>query len=205
MEQNPELINQADAAVLRGVTRQRIEQLIKAGRLTPVKVTLFGREKLCLNKNEVLALQDGRRGRPRLTSNQLRERAARHGFLEAQEVTYHQPIRDYKVTIPAVVIKSGEKRVKIQFSDSFNRQVSAWVKPEQLAVRLAGDGREHRQEQERVRREAEMKKMEKEQEEQERIAREVVVMEEDITATEEQTTTEKQTAQEEQTAQEQTA
>lgn len=57
-------ISQADAARLRGVSRQAIAKLIKAGRLTGL--TVGGH--VFVNREEVLAFEPRRAGRPKGTT-----------------------------------------------------------------------------------------------------------------------------------------
>lgn len=133
--ENRELISQADAARLRGVSRQRIEQLIKSGRLTPIQDLKYGRSdkrKIMLDREEVLNLQDGNRGRPKLSDTEKRERAFRHGFFVGQNVTYKSHVRDYSIAVEAVIVKSGQKRIKIEFEDATGQRVQSWVRPEDI-------------------------------------------------------------------------
>lgn len=131
------IISQADAARLRGVSRERINQLVKAKRLrvatTPEGEPLKG----MVYSEDVLNLTEGKRGRPRLTDE---ERAARnpHGFKVGQTVIWRHTPRDgygFSILIPATVAKVGGKRISLSFvpvvaSDNGQASNTAWAKPE---------------------------------------------------------------------------
>ena len=127
-----ELISQADAARLKGVTRQRIEQLIKAGRLTPQTIKVFGREKTRLDKNQVLGLEEGTRGRPRLSDSVRDSREHLHGYVVGQPVCYSQYVKGLNVTVEASVVKVGAKRIRIEYLNTEDEPTQGWVRPDML-------------------------------------------------------------------------
>ena len=133
VKQRTELISQADAARLKGVTRQRIEQLIKAERLTLHEVKIFGRQKKRLDKNQVLDLEEGTRGRPRLSTSERNSRGEHlHGYTLGQPVFYSQYIKGLQVTVEAEVVKVGAKRIRIEYLDAEDKPTQGWVRPDML-------------------------------------------------------------------------
>jgi excisionase family DNA binding protein len=56
-----DLVTQAEAARLRGVSRQAISKLVQQGKLTVYEVA----DRALLSRSEVLAYQTGRPGRPK--------------------------------------------------------------------------------------------------------------------------------------------
>lgn len=130
------IITQAQAARLRGVSRQRIEQLVKAGRLRQAtskgNVPIVG----AVYQEDVLNLTEGKRGRPTLPPNELVKRRG-HDLTIGEEVVWVFTPRDgfgFSVLVPATVTKVGDKRVRISFTNpvASDNEHEAWASPESL-------------------------------------------------------------------------
>lgn len=123
-------ITQAEAARLKGVKRQRINQLVKSGRLILDKAGL-------LNTEDVLSLTEGKRGRPKLSYTELIKRNPTFLFKVNEEVLWSHKPRDgfgYSVWIYGKVNKIGSKRIEIRFTDQTGNLITSWVKPERLST-----------------------------------------------------------------------
>lgn len=135
------VISQTQAARLRKISRQRINQLVNAKRLT-VPVDEYGVEiRGGVYLDEVLSLTEGPKGRPRLSSE---ERTVRRldEYMVGDLVHWEHVPRDgygYKVSIAGTVVKVGAKKLKLKFQTASGESLTAWVFRDvcQLAGRVA--------------------------------------------------------------------
>ncbi len=117
-----ERISQTEAARLRGVTRQRISELVANGRLSkPPEGGVY--------EDEVRSLIIVKRGRPYLTEKEREVRGI--GLFEiGDKVNWNFFPRDaygYSINLSGEVIKISAKRIKISFSDSNGKECTGWI------------------------------------------------------------------------------
>ena len=137
------IITQATAARLKEVSRQRIHQLVKDGRLSVARLPSGEVVEGAVYQSEVESLVEGKRGRPRLSEEELASRL-NHDFKEGESVIWKHTPRDgygYSILLPATVTKLGNKRVCLEFlipaaPDNVPKLETAWVKPEVLLRKL---------------------------------------------------------------------
>lgn len=123
------IINQTQAAQIRGVSRQRISELYSQGRFT-VPTDESGKElRGAVYLDEVETLTEAKRGRPRLSEE---ERAAREldAYHVGDWVVWRHTPRDgygYGIDINAKVVKVGAARLYLEFKDAKGKEHSTWV------------------------------------------------------------------------------
>jgi len=134
------IITQATAARLRGVSRQRINQLVKDGRLTVAKLPSGEPIEGAVYQDEVLGLEEGKRGRPRLTEDELAARQ-NHDFKDGEHVIWKHTPRDgygYSILIPATIDKIGGKRICLTFLTPIASDNERMIKDPVLATDGSG-------------------------------------------------------------------
>jgi hypothetical protein len=108
-----QIIKQVEAANLRKVSRQRIWELIKRGKLQTAKDENGKKLRGKVYLEEVMALEKGKGGRPKLTSEELLKRNPNLKYKVDEKVYFI----DNKNKVPAIIKKIGKKRINVQVGD----------------------------------------------------------------------------------------
>jgi hypothetical protein len=132
-----EIISQSHAARLRGVSRQRINDLVKQNRFTVPQNAKGEVVTGALYLDEVLTLEEGKRGRPRKTQNDW--------FKVGDAVLWALKPRGtfgFVIPIVATVIKISNKKIQLRFIGGDSAEHLAWAtRDDCLAYDTASDNR----------------------------------------------------------------
>jgi hypothetical protein len=131
---NQEIITQSHAARLRNVKRQAIHDLVKKGRLRVARDAQGNELAGMVYLSEVLNFKALSSRRPRLSKEQLESRNVHSVAVGEPVIWLHRPRDGYGfyMAIPATVVRTGEKRVRLSFAISASDNEQAWVKPEDI-------------------------------------------------------------------------
>lgn len=127
------IVNQADAARAKGVSRQRIFQLYSKGKFT-IPVDENGNEvRGALYLDEVMAMEKGKHGRPRLDDDVPPKRGLCAFKIGDTIVWKHKPRDGYgfKIEIKSKVKKLAPSKLLITFKDGNRKIKSVWVRRSQ--------------------------------------------------------------------------
>ncbi len=131
MEQNMkqrQVIRQTEAALLRGCSRQAVNELIKKKRFTTPVVNGMQLPSY-IYLDEVHCPKVGRRGRPPL-SDAERENRLLDDFYIGDEVMWTYKVTGgfgYKLAIPATVKKVGVLQLQLEFKDASGQAQTRWA------------------------------------------------------------------------------
>lgn len=130
-----QIISQSHAARLRGVARQRINELVSKDRFTTPTDDSGAEIKGSVYLDEVLNLVAGERGRPR--RNSVKD----NWFKKGDTVIWNLiPRGGYGFTIPiiAAVIKISAKKIQLHFTGGDNSEYFAWANRDDCKIFESG-------------------------------------------------------------------
>lgn len=136
MEQ--EIITSAEAARIFGVSRQRIHQIRKVGKLSTPINSIGKPMRGKVYKMEVETLCNGERGtggRPKTRPDNL------NGFRVGDIVDwFYVPSKGfgYSIEINATVAKLGASKLQLEFQNKEGKTCTAWVKPDDSIIKWNG-------------------------------------------------------------------
>jgi hypothetical protein len=119
---NREIINQSHAARIKGVSRQRINELVSKGRFSVPEDADGNLMKGTVYLDEVLNLERGQRGRPRKSQTEW--------FIAGETVLWNfSPRSSYGYSLPIVakIVKTSTKKIQLEFTGGDGEQHFAWA------------------------------------------------------------------------------
>lgn len=130
------IVNQADAARAKGLSRQRIGQLYLKGVFT-TPVDEDGNEiRGALYLDEVMALEKRKHGRPKLAVKKRPKRTLAAFDIGDTVIWKHTPRDGYGFTIniESTVLKLNTSKLLLRFKDGNRRVKTVWVSKNQCEV-----------------------------------------------------------------------